>query len=91
MLDGVVARSFRLDERKTARVGRHAADDEIHPVGQAEALPANLDERAAGHERAQAALERGPLLARNAKRPHQFLGGRGVIDPIADQSKNLLF
>ncbi len=62
-----VARGFRFDEREAAGVGRDAADDQVHPVGQAEPLPANLDERAAGHERAQPALERGPLLARNTQ------------------------
>ena len=86
-----LAGRFRLDESKAARVGRDAADDEIHPVGQTETVPANLDESARGHERPQPALERRAFLARDAKDLQQFLDGGGVIDPVADEPEHFLF
>ena len=91
MLAGPVARPFRFDKRKPARIGAHPAHDEVHAIGKAETLTANLDERTVRHECAKPALERCPLLARNTKRPHEFLGGRGMIDAIADQAKDFLF
>ena len=79
------ARRLRVDEREAARIGRDAADDEVHPVRQAEPVAANLDELAGGDQGAEPPLERRPLLARNLEELQEFLGRRRMIHPVADQ------
>ena len=82
---------FRLDERKAARVGRHAADDEIHQIGEPEAVTADFDEGAACDERSQVALEAGSIFLGQSKQSQQFFDGGRMIDALADRSENVLF
>ena len=75
-------RRLGIDEAKSARIGGHASDDEVHPVGQAEPLAANLNELAGRDQGAQAPLERRPLLARDFQELEQLLDGGGMVDPL---------
>ena len=47
------------DEAVAGRVRLQPADDEVHPVGQAEAVAADLEEIAVGDQRLQEPPERG--------------------------------
>ena len=87
----VVGRRLGIDEREPAWIGRDAADHEVHPVGQAESVAANLDERAGADERTQPAPERRALLARHAQQLLQFLGRGRMVDALANQAQNLVF
>src|SRR5690606_35225622 len=74
---------FGLHEGEAPRVGRHAADDEIHAVGQAETLSPDFDECAALDEAAQLTLERRAALARN-REGHLWLPRRcGLPELVA--------
>ena len=75
---------------KPAGVGREPADDEIHLLGQAEAVAANLQQIARGHERLQLTLEGGALLARHAQQLDQLACGRGVMDRLANAVKKIV-
>ena len=56
-------RPVRHDEAESARIGGDPPDDEVHPVRQAIAVAAGLDELAAGDELAEKTLEGGALFA----------------------------
>ena len=65
------------------------AHDEIHLVGQAETVAANLQQLAGGDQRLQLALERGALLARNPEDLGELASGCGMMNAVADQLKEL--
>src|SRR6185369_11883868 len=54
--------AFWRDEPVAGWMRLQAANVEVHLLGQSEALTANLDEFAVGHEALQMAPERGPLF-----------------------------
>ena len=66
------------------------ADVEVHLLGQAEALPANLDEIARRDERLEVALERRALVARNLEQLQQLAHAGGMVHPLAHQRENLI-
>ena len=78
------------DETEPTRVGGEPPDDEIHLLGQAEAVATNLQQIARRHERLQLTLEGGALLARHAKHLHQLACGRGVMNRLANAVKKVL-
>ena len=83
-------RAVRHDEPEPPRMGDHAADDQVHAVGQPVAVAAGLDERSAFDEVGQELLEGGPLVARELQALEQLTGGRGMVDFVADQLQELL-
>ena len=74
---------------KPARMRLQAADDEVHPVGEAEPVAANLDQVAALDERLQVPAHGRAVLARDAQQLQQLLGGRGMLDALADLGEQL--
>ena len=66
-----------------------AADVEIHLLGQAEAVPANLNQVAGGDERLDVALERGALVARNLEDLKELAHGGGMMHPLAHEREDL--
>ncbi len=85
----LLVRAVRHDEAEAAGVRRDLADHEVHPVGHAVAVAARLDERAAGHELAEQALEGGALLARQLQPLQQFAGGGGMLDLLPNELQEL--
>ena len=82
-------RPIRHDESEPARVGGDAPDDEVHPVRQAVAVAAGLDQLALGDQVLEQSFERRPLLARYLQ-PLQELSRRGrVVDLVANQLEQL--
>ncbi len=59
-------------------------DDKVHPVREAEPVPADLDQLPGLDERPQLALERGALVARNPQELQQLPHRRGMIDSVPD-------
>ena len=82
-------RPVRHDEAEPARVGRDPADDQVHPVGQAEAVAAGLDELAAADQVLQQPLEGGALFPRYLQALQQFPRRGGVVHLVADQLEQL--
>ena len=83
-------RPLGRDEAVAGRVRLQPADVEIHLLGQAEALPADLDEIARGDERLEVPLERGALVARNLQELEEFAHAGGMVHPLAHERENLV-
>ena len=80
---GRLERPLGHDEAVAGRVRLQAADVEIHLLGQAEALPADLDEIAGADERLEVALERGALVARDLEELQELAHAGGMVHPLA--------
>ena len=78
------------DEAVAGRVRLQAADVEVHLLGQAEALAANLNEIAGGDERLDVALERGALVARHLENLQQLAHAGGMVHPLAHEREDLI-
>ena len=76
----LAARVLGDDESETAGIRGEPADDEVHLLGQAEAVAANLQQLAGVTERLQLALEGGALLARHAQDLRELAGGGGMMN-----------
>ena len=74
------------DEAEPAGVRREPPDDEVHLLGQAEAIAADLQQFAGGDQRLQLPLEAGALLAGHAQHLHQLARGGGMMDVLANLS-----
>ena len=83
-------RPLRRDEAVAGRVGLQPADDEVHLFGQAEALPADLNEIAGRDERLDVPLERRPLVLRHLEELQQLAHGGGMVHPLAHQREDLI-
>ena len=66
-----------------------AADDEIHAVGEAESVAADLDQVAGLDERLEMPPHRGTVLARDAQQLQQFLRRGRVLNALADLREQL--
>ena len=78
------------DEAVAAGVRLEPADVEVHLLGQAEALAADLDEIAGGDERVEVALERRALVARHLEELKELADAGGMMHPLAHQRENLI-
>ncbi len=85
----VLDRAIGNDEPKAARVGRDAADNEVHPLRETEAGPPRLNQGAVRDEQAQQPLERCPLLLRDLEPLEQLPWRGGVVDFVANQLEQL--
>ena len=66
------------------------ADDDVHPVGKAEAVAADLDQIAVGDERLQQPAERRAVLPRHAEHLQQLLNCRRMIRALPDERQHLV-
>ena len=82
-------RALGRDESVAGRMRLQAADVEIHLLGQAEAVPANLNQVARGDERLDVAFERGALVARNLEDLKELAHGGGMMNPLAHEGEDL--
>src|SRR5688572_12332649 len=80
---------LRHDKAESAGIRGQLADDQIHLVGHAEAIAANLEKFAGGDERLELPLERCPLLAGNAKNLCELSGGCGMVNFVANELKQV--
>ena len=80
---------FGHDKAVAAGMRLQAADEEVHLLGQAKALAANLDEIARGDERVELTLEGCALFARNFEKLKEFADAGRMVHPIAHQRENL--
>ena len=80
-------RTLGRDEAKPGWMAVELADHQIHLIGQAVAIAFDLDQRAVVDERAQDALELGPLFARNPQHAQQFARGRRMRHAWPHQAK----
>ena len=71
-------------------MGLQAADEEVHLLGHAKALAANLDEIAGFDQRLHVPLEGGPILARHLEQLQQFPDAGRVVHAVAHQRKDLV-
>ena len=81
---------LRHDEAVAARMRLQAADVEIHLLGQAEALAADLDEIAGRDERFEVPLERRPLVARDLEELQELAHAGRMVHAFAHQRENLI-
>ena len=65
------------------------ADDEVHAVGEAEAVAADLDQVAALDERLQVPPHGRAVLARDAEQLQQLFRSRGMLHAFADLGEQL--
>ena len=86
---GRFERTLGRDEAVARRMGLKAADVEIHLLGQAEAMPANLNQVAGGDERLDVPLERRALVARNFEDLQQLAHAGGMMHPLAHEREHL--
>jgi hypothetical protein len=68
------------DETEAARVGLQTADDEIHFVGEPDAVPFCLNQLARGDERFEQPAERRAFFLRDSKRAKELARRRRVRD-----------
>ena len=80
---------IRHDEAEAARVGGDPPDHEVHPVRQAIAIAAGLDEVTGGDELAEKALEGGALFAWNLEPLQQLAWRRRMVDLVPNQLEQL--
>ncbi len=66
------------------------ADMEIHLLGEAEAMAANLDELAGLDQRVEMPLERRPFLAGHFEQLQELANAGGMVHPLAHQRENLV-
>ena len=85
----IVTAGVGRDEPEPARVRLQAADDEVHAVGEAEAVAPDLDQVAALDERLEVPPYRGAVLARDAQQLQQLFGRGGVVHAVAELSEQL--
>ena len=85
-----VERTLGGDEPVAGRVRLQPADVEVHLLGQAEALAADLNEIARGDERLDVPLERRALVAGNLEDLKQLAHAGGMVHPLAHQRENLI-
>ena len=84
-----VERPFRHDEPVAAGVRLETADVQIHLLGQAEALSADLDEVARRHQRSDVPLERRAFFARHLEQLEEFADAGRVMHPFAHRREDL--
>ena len=77
-----------VDEPVAGRVRLQPADVEIHLLGQAEALAADLNEIAGRDERLDVPLERRALVARDLEKLQQLAHAGGMVHPLAHQRED---
>ena len=87
---GRLERTLGGDEPVAGRMRLQPADVQVHLFGQAEALPANLDEIAGGDERLDVPLERRALVARDLENLQQLAHAGGMMHPLAHERENLV-
>ena len=85
-----IERPLGHDEAVAGRMRLQAADVEVHLFGQAEALPANLNEIAGGDERLDVALERRALVLGHLEQLQELAHGGGVVHPLAHQREDVI-
>ena len=83
-------RALRRDEAVAGRMRLQPADVEVHLFGQAEAVPANLDQLAGSDERRDVPLERRALVARDFENLHQLAHAGGMVDALAHEREDLI-
>ena len=66
------------------------ADVEVHLLGQAEAVPADVNEVARGDERLDVPLERRPLVARHFENLEELAHAGGMMDPLPHEREHLI-
>ena len=84
-----VNRAIGHDESEPARMGRNPPDDEIHPVGQAVAVAASLDELALAHQVLEQPLERRALFPRYLQALQELSRRSRMLDLLANQLQQL--
>ena len=85
----VGARRVGHDEGRPADVGLETADDEVHLLGHAVAVAADLDKSPVGRQRLQLAPETSPLLAGDPQQLHQLARRCGVLGPFAHEADDV--
>ena len=85
-----VERPLGHDEAVAGRVRLQPADVQVHLLGQAEALAADLNEIAGGDERVEVALERGALVARDFEQLQELADAGGMVHPLAHRREDLI-
>ena len=78
------------DEPEPAGIRGQPADDEIHLLGQAEPVAADLEQLAGRDQRFQLSLERGPLFAWDAKRLRELSRSGGMVNVVADEVQKIV-
>ncbi len=78
------------DEAVAGLVHLEPAHDDVHAVGQAEAVAADLQEIAVGDQRLQQPPERRTFSARDAENLEELTAGRRVMDVLPDLPQHLL-
>ncbi len=81
----VLERRIGIHEGEPAGIRRDASHHQVHSIRQAESLAPDFDEGPRGHQRTQPALERRPLLARDAQHAQQLLHRGGMVHPLPDE------
>src|SRR5439155_11359068 len=85
-----IERALGGDEAVSGRMRLQPADVEIHLLGQAETVPANLNEIARRDERFDVSFERSALVARNTENLEQLAHGGGMMYPLAHEGEHLV-
>ena len=83
-------RPVRRHEAVAGRMRLEPADVEVHLLGQAEPLAADLHEIAGGDQRFDVTFERGALLARDLEDLQQLAHAGGMMNPLAHQLEDLI-
>src|SRR5262249_6231580 len=78
------------DEAVTGGMRLQPADVQVHLLGQAEPMPANLNEVPRNHEGLHVARERRALFPWNIQRLKKLAHPGGMMDLIAHQRENLI-
>jgi hypothetical protein len=86
----VFQRAIRHHEAETPRMGHHPADNQVHPVRQAEPVASHFDEVAALDEVGEEALENRAVLPRQLQGLQEFPGCGRVVQLVPDQRQDLL-
>src|SRR5688572_2484098 len=82
-------RLFRHDESKAAWIGLQPSDDDVHFLGNAVAVAANLEQLAARDERLDLPLEAVALFTGHAEQLRQLTRRGGVVRSFLDETKDL--
>ncbi len=81
---------LRHDKAEAAGVGGQSPDDEIHLLGQSEAIAANLQQIARRDECLELSLEAGAFFARHAQYLHQLASGGRMMDRLTNAVEEIL-
>ena len=86
------ARRRRRARRSRSPRGVHLqpADDDVHPVREAEAVAADLEQLAVGDERLQQPPERRAVLARHLEQLDQLARARRMVRALAQAIQDLV-